>query len=119
MFTVRVSLLGIPADEVNPDPRDYALLADDDNVLIKELARGTTDIDQGNTFNVEHSLGYFPHFYTYGEITPGRFQIINGFNLFGDFRSYVDNDKLYITNVNGVDPAETRYFIFYDDIPEV
>lgn len=114
MLTVRVSLPTIDALEASPDPRDYSLLADDDNILIKEFSRGTVN---GQSKTIEHALGYYPHFYAYGEISSGRFQIANGYNLFGDFRSYVNDTNLYIQNTTGSD-KDMRYFIFYDDIPE-
>jgi len=114
MFTVRVSLPTVDALEANPDPKDYSLLADDDNVLIKELSRGTVN---GQSKTVDHDLNYYPHFYAYGEISSGRFQIMTGYNMFGSFRAYVDATKLYLQNTTGSD-KDMRYFIFYDDIPE-
>lgn len=113
MKTVRVSLPGTNALEENPDPRNYALLADDDNILIKEHSRGSVP----NTDVVEHNIGYFPHFYAYGEVSSGLFQIASGYNLVGEFTSSVDENNLYLTNNSG-SAREMRYFLFYDDIPE-
>lgn len=113
--TIRVSLAGTNALEASPDARNYSLLADADNVLIKEHSRGT--ITGSGLQEITHSIGYFPHFYAYGEVSAGRFQLMNGHNLFGEFRSHVDSTKLYLRSLVG--SVDMRYFIFYDDIPEV
>lgn len=115
MQTVRISLLGIDALEADPDARDYSLLADEDNILIKEHSRGSVEDD--TTVEVNHDLGYFPHFYAYGQTSSGTFQIMNGFNLFGDFRSFVKTNSLNLVNVSGEERV-MRYYIFYDDMPE-
>lgn len=111
---IRVALPGINALE-SADPRDYSLFTDEDNLLIKEHSRGSGTTS--GTLTVTHDLGYFPHFYTYGEISSGRFQLVNGYNLFGDWRSITYTDDLEIQNTGGPANAEVRYFIFYDDIP--
>jgi len=112
-YTMRVSLAGTNA-LTSTDVTKYSIFADDDNVLIKQLSSGT---ENGQDEEVTHSLSYFPHFYAYGEISSGRFQIMTGYNLFGDFRAHVDSTKLYLTNLTGSD-KDMRYFIFYDDMPE-
>ena len=109
MQTIRISLPTIDALEVSPDPRDYSLLADDDNILIKEHSRGSIT----NGANITHDLGYLPHFYVYGEVS-GRMQIANGHNLFGPWKTLAYEDVLQIFGT-----GECRYFIFYDDIPAV
>ncbi len=111
---IRISLVGTNALEGSPDPRNYILLADADNVLIKEQSRGT--LTGMGTLSTTHSIGYRPHFYAYGEISTGRFQIMNGYNLFGQFRSRVDSTKLYLENLTG-SSKDMRFFVFYDDIP--
>jgi len=114
--TLRISLPGINALESSPDPRDYSLLADEDNVLIKEHSRGsgkTSTID--GTFTVNHRLGYKPHFYVYAKQLSGRMGIVNGFNLFGDYVMLVSNTLIVLA---GLPDEDVRYFIFYDNIPE-
>lgn len=96
------------------DIDNFSLYTDSDNVLIKEHSRGTVN---GQNKEVTHSLNYYPHFYAYGEISSGRFQIMTGYNLFGDFRAKVDSTKLYLQNTTGSD-KDMRYFIFYDNVPE-
>lgn len=115
MQTLRISLPGINALESSPDPRDYSLLADEDNVLIKEHSRGSGSTS--STFTIEHNLGYFPHWYAYGQVSSGRYQIANGYNLFGEWRSVSFEDDLDIQQLVG-GTQSLRYFIFYDDIPE-
>lgn len=117
-FTVRISLDGIGALD-SDDPRDFSLFADEDNVLIKEFVRGNVEIDSSGTpTQITHSLGYPPHVYAYGEMPSGRYRLINGWNLFGDWRMQVDTTKLYLVNVSGTNDLDCRYFIFYDDVPE-
>jgi len=113
--TFRVSLPGFNC-LTEADPANYSVYADSDNVLIKEHSRGSATIGQ-TTYSVSHNLGYFPHFYVYGEISAGKFQIVNGYNLFGDWRSILkDVNTLDITNIRGPASADLRYFIFYDDV---
>ena len=112
-YTIRVSLAGTNALEGSPDPRNYALLADSDNILIKEHSRGTY---ANGSLSVDHNLGYPPHFYTYAETaTGGRFRIVSGHNLYGDFRSHATDTALVVINSTG-SSREIRYFIFYDNI---
>lgn len=109
--TVRVSLPTYNA-LTDTDVRHYSLFADADNVLIKEFTRGS----RTGTGNITHNLGYYPHFYGYGEVSSGRFQIMNGYNLFGNFYSEVDTTKLYLSTLLGASTV-MKYYIFYDDIP--
>lgn len=115
-FTVRISIPGVDVFE-SDDPRDFSLIADEDNILIKEFSRGSSNVNNSSTLEVSHNLGYFPHFYTYGEISAGRYQLVAGYNLYGDWRSYVDTAKLYLQNISG-SAGEGRYYLFYDDIPD-
>lgn len=116
MNVLRVALEGYSA-LIDIDPRHFSLFSDQDNVLIKEHSRGSASVANSAIQQITHSLGYYPHFYTYIEVSSGRYQIVNGHNLFGDGRSHVDTTKLYIRNTSGA-TAIVRYFIFYDDIPE-
>ena len=110
---IRCALSGYNA-LTDTDPNHFSLFTGEDDVLIKEHSRGTVN---GQSESVSHNLSYFPHFYAYGEISSGRFQIATGYNLFGDFRAYVDATTLYLQNTTGSD-KDMRYFIFYDDVPE-
>ncbi len=113
---LRISLATINALTDN-DPRNYSLFADTDNVLIKEHSRGSEQVDDPGSLTVNHALGYAPHFYTYAETgTDGRFRIVAGYNIYGEFRSHADTDELVVVNVSLNDDREVRYFIFYDNI---
>lgn len=113
---VRVALTGYNAT-TDTDPRHYSIFSDQDNVLIKEHSRGTTQMDDGDTDTITHSLGYTPHCYVYGETsTNGRFRLVVGYNLFGDWRMHVTDTTLVVRNTIGTDDREMRYFIFYDNI---
>lgn len=114
---IRVALSGFNA-VTDSDIRHFSLYSDDDNVLIKEHSRGTvTDLDDAQTSTITHSLGYSPHCYVYGETsTNGRFQLVTGYNLFGDWRMLTNDDDLEIDNNTGTDNRDIRYFIFYDNI---
>lgn len=113
---IRISLLTYDALR-DSDPRHFSLISDEDNILIKEQSRGSASVADGVVQEISHNLGYFPHFYAYGEISSGKYEIINGHNLFGSWRCHVDNNKLYIRNTSG-STGIIRYFIFYDDVPE-
>ena len=112
-ITLRVTIPGYNA-LTETDQKKYSIYADEDNVLIKEQARGTVN---GQNETVAHNLGYFPHMYAYGEISAGRFQLMTGFNLFGSFKAFVDDTNLRLF-ASGLGDVDMRYFIFYDDIPE-
>jgi len=110
---IRVALPGYNA-LTDTDPNHFSLFTGENDILIKEQSRGTVN---GQSTNITHGLNYYPHFYAYGEVSAGRFQIMTGYNLFGDFRAYVDKTKLYLQNTTGSD-KDMRYFVFYDDVPE-
>ena len=47
-------------------PSHYSIFADTDNVLIKELSKGTISVGAYATGTIAHNLGYIPDFYCYG-----------------------------------------------------
>jgi len=112
-ITARISLPGIDALS-SSDPRDFSLFADSDNILIKEKARGTVSINNGYNTTIAHNLGYLPHFYVYGPLASGKVEVINGYNIYGDWLAYADTTNLYIGNRSGATRTAT-YFIFYDN----
>lgn len=115
MRAIRVALSGYNA-LTDEDPRNYSLFTDEENILIKEHSRGSVQIDDGDTSEISHNLGYKPHVYVYGEdSTDDEFDLVNGYNIFIGWKFKVDNNKLYINNFTGTDDREARYFIFYDN----
>ena len=115
MNVLRVALEGYNV-LTDSDPRHFSLYTDEDNILIKEFARGSVQVDNGDTEEITHSLGYKPHVYVYGETSTNyKFDLVNGWNIYIGWKFKVDNDKLYINNFTGTDDREARYFIFYDN----
>ena len=116
MKTVRISLPGIDALEATPDPRDYSLLADSDNVLIKEESRGSGTITSGNSVTITHDLGYIPLYFVFVEVSTGRYRLVNAESpLGGDFSVYTTTSALTITNNTG-STRGYQFYIFYDNI---
>lgn len=112
--TFRISLPTYNA-LTDSDPRHYSLFADSDNVLIKEHSRGSASVSNGGTEEVDHGLGYLPHFFAYTEMSSGRYRLTNGYNIYLGWKTWVDTSTLYINNNSGQE-AGTKYFVFYDDI---
>lgn len=112
MQTIRISLPAIDALEANPDPRDYSLLADEDNILIKEHSRGSGNLVSGQA-TINHGLGYIPFYLVYGEVSSGVFQLIGYYTLHHAWKVYADVDNLVILG-SGTDAF--KYYIFYDDM---
>jgi hypothetical protein len=112
--TMRVSLPGYNAlTEANI--YRYSIYADSDNILIKELARGTETVANTTTESVAHNLNYIPFYLVYGLIAAGRYRIVNSYNLFSDWRAYSDDDNLYIENQQSAVYTTAKYFICYDN----
>ena len=115
-LTARISLPGIDALGTN-DPRDFALFADSDNILIKEKARGSSSINNGYNATIAHNLGYVPLCYVWAQSpTSGRYRVVHGFSVNAAWFFYVDSTNLIIGNRSGA-TRTAKYFIFYDDIP--
>lgn len=112
--SIRVALAGTDAIS-DSDPRNFALIADQDNILIKEHSRGSASVGNGSTQTVNHALGYTPHTFVYTEVSSGRYKLSNGYDVLQPWRTYVDNNDLKIQNQSGA-TRTTKYFIFYDNI---
>jgi len=114
---IRVALPGQANALVDTDPRDYSLFTDQDNVLIKEHSRGSVELDAFQSTNITHNIGYPPHFYVWAETSPaGRYQLVNGYSMYADWRVQVDSTKLYIENLQSNNDEGVQYYIFYDNI---
>ena len=103
---------------IDLDPSHYSLFSDSDNILIKEFARGITDlINDGSSQVITHNLGYPPHFLVYSEVSTGRYRVNNDFNIYsGTWSIDVSTTTLTILNRTGTNSLLARYFIFYDNI---
>ena len=95
----------------------YSMYADSNNILIKEKARGSiTDVDDTEEVTVTHSLGYYPHFFAYGQMASGRYRVINGFNFISfAWMAWTTSSVLSIQNRTGNNDLVTKYYIFYDN----
>lgn len=116
---VRVSLPTYNA-LTDTDPRHYSIFADQDNVLIKELARGAGDLASGGIATIAHNLGYIPHVKCYGKQTSGT--VTNWALLLAGqseglqlVEAYLDTTNLYIKKIANGNTGSYKYYIFYDE----
>lgn len=119
-WLTRVSLPTFDAlSDTNLD--HYALYCDQDNVLIKENARGSVSIGSGATQTIAHGLSYIPFFLAYVDGSV----LVNGTPTAGSMRcsSTAVSPPLYVafcdttnlTLINNDSVSRTfKYFIFYD-----
>ena len=114
-MTMRVSLAGFNAlTETAID--NYSIYADSDNILIKELQRGTIGVNNGASGTFTHGLGYVPFYLTYATTGAGTYEIISAFDPVGaGWRSQVGTNNLIITNGSGTN-GTVQYYVFYDDL---
>jgi len=125
MNTIRVALPGYNAlTDTNLD--HFALYTDQDNVLIKEFARGSvTNIGDGVEVisTITHNLGYIPLFLVFVYDTQAVYNN-NKWKLLAHFSSgasvppylaIADSTKLYIYNFTAA-TISFKYYIFYDNV---
>ena len=111
---VRCSLPGYNAI-TETDKTKFSLRSDEDNVLLKEFARGAGD-SGGSSVAVTHNLGYVPFYIDMGEVSAGRYKVISGFNFIsGGGRSRTTTTELELTT-GAFDTGLYKYFVFYDDM---
>lgn len=118
--TIRVSLPGYNA-LTDTDPDHFALYADEDWVLIKELTRGSVVVPAGQTRSVSWSLSYIPLVLVY--VREGNtFRTVSG-----QVVDYSDNTEsgtslpyvgIFSGAIGFINPTgssvEFKYFICYD-----
>lgn len=128
MTTVRVALPGYNAlTDTNPD--HYALVSDEDNVLIKSLVHNRQDTmpepDSSSGYSkttIPHNLGYIPFFMVHDNYVSGKWEMLNnGYNPFSVPYAIagVDTKNLYLINFSptiGHVGVKTVTNIFYDDM---
>lgn len=111
--TMRVSLPGYNVlTDTNLD--HYALYTDEDNVLIKEKARGSFNAAAGTTTAIAHNLGYIPYVQVFTDIGSKRYVLYGYTTTAVPDSIYLDTSNLYILN-NGTTSITGTYFIFYDN----
>jgi hypothetical protein len=105
----------------DPDKDHYSLFADEDDVLIKEFARGavtfnSTDYPSG--YEITHNLGYVPMFLAFvngGAFfgAPAGWQQVGNGNLSIAYAAYATDTKLVLYTGGG--NTDFVYYIFYDN----
>lgn len=93
----------------------YALYADQDNVLIKEFSRGTTNVTGPGTTSISHNLGYPPMFMGYVKITSANFQWIYGSGFFNNYYAYASTASLLLVNKDSSGTKIFKHYLFYDN----
>lgn len=113
-YTMRVSLPGKNA-LIDSDIDNYALYADEDNVLIKEHLRGSTSIAAASTGTVNHNLGYIPLVFAFAEVSAGKWCQV--FSDSADYDVYLtlSTTQLILGN-RTVSAVKFKYYIFHDVI---
>lgn len=100
------------------DPDHYSLIADADNILIKELARGSGSLASGATATLAHNLGYVPFVIVMGKQTSGTvtdwFLCMAGQSESQLIECYLDTTNLYIKKVANGATGDYKYYLFYD-----
>lgn len=114
--TIRVSLPGNNA-LTDADLDHYALIADEDNILIKEKLRGSATVNAFSSVNVAHGLGYIPFCLGFWEVSTGVFR-----KAFGGSTSVSTSPFFVVTSTDLVlrNPSAAakvmKYYIFYDNV---
>ena len=104
--TIRVSLAGYNT-LTETDRNNYALYADEDNVLLKEAARG--NLASGGSYT--HNLGYHPFYLTFGDIGSSTYQLATGW----DAISGIPRSRTTV-NILKTAGGDMKYFVFYDNM---
>lgn len=117
--SIRVALPGYNAfTDSNLD--HYALYTDEDNVLIKEFARGAFTTSSANTV-ITHGLGYVPFYLAYVLDTSGSggpantWQHIGNADFVVSYYAICNTTTLTIGNATGAS-RQFIYYIFYDNV---
>ena len=115
-YVVRVSLPGYNAlTDTNPD--HYSLYTDEDLVLIKELARGTSNVAYGGTTTLTHGLGYIPFVSVWykDEIDSNQWNLISGIGKNNVTIQVTSTELKLINNSVWSVAIDFRYYVFYDN----
>lgn len=112
-WTMRVSLPGYNA-LTDGTIDHYSVYADNDNILIKEEARGTITLSNNSFGTITHNLGYVPYAQCYMK-NGNNFENIAGGDLYNDAQKfYVGTNSLVVANFTG-GTKTFYYYIFYDN----
>jgi hypothetical protein len=117
--TIRISLPTYDAlTDTNLD--HFALFADQDNVLIKEFARGTINVAGSGSGTVAHNLGYIPFAFalvkeSFTSPTFDLFTWLTGSIFSNNYSFDMDATNIYFHNPGGSTARDFKYYIFYDN----
>ena len=117
-YTMRVSLAGYNVLS-DTDPDHYALVADEDWILIKEKARGTGTLAYTSAQTISHGLDYVPMVFVWGENSDGDliFQgLPNKLSAQEEWSVEIDDSDVVITQLVGIGNFDYAYYIFYDKL---
>ena len=116
--TIRVSLAGYNAlTDTNPD--HYALVADENWILIKEAARGSDTLAYAASDTIAHGLGYVPMVFVWGEDSSGDLimqGLANTQSLQEMWIVEIDSTNVTVTCAVGLGDWDYSYYIFYDKL---
>jgi hypothetical protein len=117
-ITMRASLSGYDA-LTETDKTKYSIYGDEDNILIKENARGSGTVGLFSIGTVSHNLGYIPFYLAYTEIGSGTYQVANSFDPFGaGWRVYSSTADLMFSNQLGSTTTNYKYYVFNDNMED-
>lgn len=112
---IRVSLPTYNAlTDTNPD--HYALISDEDDILIKEFTRGSVTLAPGESSTINHNLGYIPlvfsYFYT---ASNANWRVDSFWNLTAAIGTSLTSTQLTFNGLGvGGGNITYKYYIFYD-----
>lgn len=113
---IRSALYGYNA-LTDTDVRHFSIYTDttENNVLIKEFARGSKSVGDYTTESVSHNLNYIPFYLAYFPVSSGRYRVNSNYDtLAGTSGSYVTTTDIYFVNNTGAGTAVFKYLIYYD-----
>ena len=99
------------------DPDNFALISDDDWILIKEKARGSISVSNGDSEPIAHGLAYVPFVVVFYEVSLGVWRKLIGDDEFNanDVYMGINATNLILYNYSGAS-VDFKYYIFYDQI---
>lgn len=112
-YTMRITRPGF--DALTDGTIDhYSVYADSDNILIKELSRGTARVAFGTPGTIAHNLGYIPLCFVWIN-NGGTMQFLAGNDANAAFSASYSEGTASIKLLNTTSGTYTyNYFIFYD-----
>ena len=113
---IKIALPGYNA-ETDVDPTHFSLYVDGttNHVLVKEKSRGSQIVNNGDTLEITHSLGYSPMAIVMVQIAGLDFEYAYGFGAFNPWSVWADSTKLSILNGDS-SPRTVAHILLYDQL---